>query len=721
MAIYHLTVKTGSKKGGQSAAAKAGYISRTGKYAKDRDEVLHIESGNMPSWATAGLRSERSKAAARKYWQAADEHERANGVLFREVEFALPRELTLEQQIEVARQFAEELSTVKGGKLPYTLAIHAGKGENPHCHLVLSERINDGIERIPKQWFKRSNNKEPERGGARKADIGSQRKKWLIQTRGKWAELANKALARAGVDARIDHRSLEAQGIERAPQVHLGPQVAAMEIKGEETRRGTKFMEVMEELYGDLGESHSATHSRGDSQGNREVGSGHGNAVGRVEGTSRGGAIENREHAASGNADGEQLGDSPDKHEQSIQSAHDRHQGNDYDAGKRDNRSEEGNSETDMEALGGDGDGRTGWVERAIDRIMALAGAAFSDMGGEDMANRKGGWVDRTLQAVKRQLAALRADKYEVGIKDTQGRMLIREWDTDGVLKAVPWLKRENAKGADIYIRPHPEAAQRYVLVDDIDEATAEEMTDNGVKVAAVIETSPKNCQAWVRLPDGTTPTVVTTAARILAQQYDADPNSADWRHFGRLAGFTNRKPEYTTERGQPFVLVRKSTKRPEADEELAKRAQDDFRKAQDREVAARVEQAPVAPREGDLGEWLADMHYELTSKFGDAYDASRADWLAAVTLFERGEAYETVAAAIRDGSPEIDERKRGHVDDYIQRTAGRAEIWAELKAQGARYEDVRDMLSELAAQRAHERAAAAPQRTHERDDGLSL
>ena len=49
MAIFHLTAKTGSRGGGQSAKAKADYIQREGKYARDKDEVLHTQSGNMPS------------------------------------------------------------------------------------------------------------------------------------------------------------------------------------------------------------------------------------------------------------------------------------------------------------------------------------------------------------------------------------------------------------------------------------------------------------------------------------------------------------------------------------------------------------------------------------------------------------------------------------------------------------------------------------------------
>ena len=57
MAIFHLTVKTGSRLGGQSARAKADYIEREGKYERQDDELAHRESENMPEWAEDDPRS----------------------------------------------------------------------------------------------------------------------------------------------------------------------------------------------------------------------------------------------------------------------------------------------------------------------------------------------------------------------------------------------------------------------------------------------------------------------------------------------------------------------------------------------------------------------------------------------------------------------------------------------------------------------------------------
>ena len=249
MSLYHLSTSVGSRGGGQSASAKDDYIEREGRYSRDQSEVEHTESGHMPGWAADDPHA---------YWEAADAHERANGRLFREVEFALPTELDEGERRELALEFAQFLTA--GERLPYTLAIHRGRGENPHCHLVISERSNDGMERPAETWFKRYNGKAPEQGGARKVSTSS--KEWLQSTREAWAEHANWALARVGCMERIDHRSLseraeearETGDLERAaelsrePGKHLGPG-AAIETKfrmGERESRSSAVAEAGE-------------------------------------------------------------------------------------------------------------------------------------------------------------------------------------------------------------------------------------------------------------------------------------------------------------------------------------------------------------------------------------------------------------------------------------------------------------------------------------------
>jgi len=239
MAIYHCSHRTGSRAKGQSAAAKADYILRDGKYRAQANEVLHAETGNMPGWARENPRG---------FWKATDEHSRKNGRLFSEIEFALPHEMTRAQQVDLARAFARKVTDRPCGEdvtLPYTLAIHRGdlKKKNVHCHLVFSDRGNDGIDRDPEQWFKRANKKEPEKGGAAKVR-GLVAKQWLTDTMADWASVANKHLEKGGYEDRIDHRSLKDQGINRIPQIHVGPAAFRMAKKDLEPERLARYHQI---------------------------------------------------------------------------------------------------------------------------------------------------------------------------------------------------------------------------------------------------------------------------------------------------------------------------------------------------------------------------------------------------------------------------------------------------------------------------------------------
>ena len=223
MAIYHFHASKGRR--GQSAAAKFSYVTRTGKYKRSRDVLLHATSGRMPAWAETPA----------DFWEMADARERKNGRLFREYEFALPIELTLDQQRAVAEKYAEHITSTHS--LPWSLALHAGHGTNPHAHLLINERMNDGIDRPAEKWFGRANKKNPAKGGALKTDA-LEKKRWLRAARRDWEVICNRALESAGSDARIDHRTLAQQGIDREPTSHIGPTVLAMEARGVATQRG---------------------------------------------------------------------------------------------------------------------------------------------------------------------------------------------------------------------------------------------------------------------------------------------------------------------------------------------------------------------------------------------------------------------------------------------------------------------------------------------------
>src|SRR5262245_53000961 len=219
---YHLSFRSGSRAGGASAGSAHEYITRSEQYEdRDLDPAIHTESGNMPAWA------EEDPAA---YWDAADLYERSNGRLYISADFALPRDLSEDDQIELAREFVHELTDDE--KLPYAFAIHGGRDDaghehNPHVHLMFSERRNDGFERSPEQWFRRANSQHPERGGAFKSRTFHGRD-WVERARERWADATNRTLERLGRVERVDHRSYERQGVDRQPGEHYGPAAAHM-------------------------------------------------------------------------------------------------------------------------------------------------------------------------------------------------------------------------------------------------------------------------------------------------------------------------------------------------------------------------------------------------------------------------------------------------------------------------------------------------------------
>ncbi len=203
------------------AAAHAAYIAREASYAGRLHKGERLEAkatGNLPAWA---------EDQPHRFWQAADAYERANGTTYREMEIALPRELTPAQRLALVRGFvAQELGT----RHAYQWAIHnpnaADGHEQPHVHLMFSERRVDGIERDPEQYFRRHNPKAPERGGARKGYgpysggylSKAERVAHLKELRQRWEIACNAALAHAGHVERIDLRSHAERGLTIPPE-----------------------------------------------------------------------------------------------------------------------------------------------------------------------------------------------------------------------------------------------------------------------------------------------------------------------------------------------------------------------------------------------------------------------------------------------------------------------------------------------------------------------
>ena len=229
MAIYYFNASVISRSAGRSATASAAYRAaekikdvKTGEvhdYRKKKgvDEKFILAPSVAPSWA-----SDRSKL-----WNEVERVEyRINSQLAREIQLAIPVELNRNQQIELVKEYAADLF-VKEGMIA-DVAFHELNSHNPHAHIMLTMR------EIDEEGFKKNKNRD------------WNKRELLEKQREAWSAYANLALEKAGINERIDHRTLEEQGINRIPQIHLGSAVTAMMKRGVATYKGDRWKAIAE-------------------------------------------------------------------------------------------------------------------------------------------------------------------------------------------------------------------------------------------------------------------------------------------------------------------------------------------------------------------------------------------------------------------------------------------------------------------------------------------
>jgi len=223
MAIFHLSVKVISRASGRSAVAAAAYrgAERLRDERLDRDHDFTNKDGVVHSEVMLPEGASEEFADREKLWNAVEAAEkRKDAQLSREVEFAIPRELNKQQGIALAREFAQAEFVEKGmiADLNVHWDIGADGQPKPHAHVMLTMREvkGDGFGAKVREW--------------NKAEL-------VEQWRERWASHVNARLAELDIDARIDHRSLEAQGIVLEPQDKIGPAASRIAGHGLEAER----------------------------------------------------------------------------------------------------------------------------------------------------------------------------------------------------------------------------------------------------------------------------------------------------------------------------------------------------------------------------------------------------------------------------------------------------------------------------------------------------
>jgi Ti-type conjugative transfer relaxase TraA len=218
MAIYHLHVKVIGRKSGSSAVASAAYRSgsRLRDERLDRSHDFSAKRGVVHSEVMLPENAPEAWSDRERLWNDVEAFEvRKDAQLAREVEFAIPREMSERDGIELARDFVRGEFVNRG--MIADLNVHWDLGTDgmpkPHAHVMLTMRAVDesGFGQKVRDW---------------------NRTEMVERWRERWAELANERLAELDIDARIDHRSFEAQGIALEPQSQIGAPAKRIEDRG---------------------------------------------------------------------------------------------------------------------------------------------------------------------------------------------------------------------------------------------------------------------------------------------------------------------------------------------------------------------------------------------------------------------------------------------------------------------------------------------------------
>ena len=268
-------------------------------------------------------------------------------------------------------------------------------------------------------------------------------------------------------------------------------------------------------------------------------------------------------------------------------------------------------------------------------------------------------------------LAALGTCRVEIGVLDmVRDKMQLRAVNVDEMSRYIGWLKYQNTQGFNIYVRPV--WPHTMTLVDDLADEAILTMQAEGFEPSFIVETSPGNFQAWLDNGAEMDRRVATRVARLIALHFGGDPNSADWRHLGRLAGFTNRKPKYRDAQGRfPYVRVHPVdppvggyTAAPEIRAEAERQLAAEQLELEQRRRAMAAAGAAASRDALPIARFWRDGRYDG--------DYTRADLAYAIHALGRGLSEAAVRASIakRDLSHKGPLKRQ---DDYIERTLAKA------------------------------------------------
>lgn len=261
MALYHNSTKIISRSSGRSAVGASAYRSGE-KIYNEYDGIDHDFSRKQGVVYSEVMLPQQAKEEFKNratLWNEVEKIEKAkNSQLAREVEVALPKELSRAEQIQLVKSYVQD-NYVKNGMCA-DVNIHDKGDGNPHAHIMLTVRpIESNGEwgaKSKKEYLLDENGQKIKlKSGqykSKKIEITNWNSKEFLQSyREDWANKINQKLKEVGINQRVDHRSYEEQGIEKVPTIHEGATARKMEQRGKVSDRmeiNRKIKEINEKI-----------------------------------------------------------------------------------------------------------------------------------------------------------------------------------------------------------------------------------------------------------------------------------------------------------------------------------------------------------------------------------------------------------------------------------------------------------------------------------------
>ena len=661
MAIYHLNAKIISRSNGRSATGASAYRSAT-HIVDERTGLSHNYTAKSDVYKSMILAPKHAPDWVHnrsELWNKVElKEKRKDAQLSREIDVAIPKELSLKDSEKLITSFVQSEFVDKG--MVADVNLHDMNGENPHAHIMLTTR------HISEEGF-----------GLKNFDWN--RRELLQSWRKAWEVTANKFLQLAGFDERIDHRTLEAQGIDRIPQIHLGVKVSEMEERGQRTERGARALEIQytnKQIEDLKQEKETINHERDIEieRGEKQRGvSTRNRAISAILSFARrrNSKGDDRAKRTTSSSKGRISTAARQEFEQ-VERGDQRDQSNHKQPERSHSKITEKNKQMESKILARHGSVFNSIYAGSYDRIMDLAGFKSNNKSRGNHLDQSGGTIeiDRTQRAINRQLSAMNGGEFIVGIENKSGKHQIRHWNTHEINKAIPWLKRENAKGSNIYIKPDTKKNAGVILIDNLTKDQIDRMKKEGFDPAITIEKSPNEYQAWLKLTHrNINLETKRIASNTIAQMFGGYSFENPNENFGFMAGFTNRHHKHSVNGNSPWVLCREYQGQvADNGEQFINAALDVHANREKERIIEEISSFEGGKSYRDSIKEYKRQFKALIDLYGKDLDVYKADTMIASNMAKNKYSKSQIIKAIETTSPQIPIQERRYGRQYQNR-----------------------------------------------------